>query len=40
MFDYFGIDPLTAPNVVFYNPGKGRHASMIGTFDKSTVEEH
>lgn len=40
LFDYFGIDPLTAPNVVFFNPAKGRHASMIGTFDKATVHEH
>lgn len=40
VFNYFGIDPLTAPNVVFFNPAKGRHASMIGTFDKATVEEH
>lgn len=40
IFNYFGIDPLTAPNVVFYNPAKGKHASMIGTFDKNTVLDH
>jgi len=40
VFDYFGIDPLSAPNVVFYNPSKGRHGTMIGTFHKATVEKH
>jgi hypothetical protein len=34
------VDPFQVPTVVYYYPEKSLQGSMIGKFDKSTIEEH
>lgn len=40
MLDYFDINPMYVPTVVFYYPEKNKYAHLIGKFDKDTIASH
>lgn len=40
MLEYFDVNPMFVPTVVFYYPEKNKYAHLIGKFDKETVQAH
>mmetsp|Transcript_1861 Transcript_1861/g.1309 ORF Transcript_1861/g.1309 Transcript_1861/m.1309 type:complete len:89 (+) Transcript_1861:1335-1601(+) len=40
MLDYFDVNPMFVPTVVFYYPEKNKYSQLIGKFDFETIQEH
>lgn len=39
-FQWFNVDPNFMPTVVYYAPEVNKHASLIGNFNKESLQEH
>mmetsp|Transcript_24206 Transcript_24206/g.23781 ORF Transcript_24206/g.23781 Transcript_24206/m.23781 type:complete len:219 (+) Transcript_24206:1528-2184(+) len=40
MLEYFEVNSMFVPTVVYYYPEKNKYAHLIGKFDKATIQDH
>jgi hypothetical protein len=40
IFQWFNVDPNFMPTIIYYSPEHGKHANLIGKFDKESLIEH
>ena len=40
VFSYFDVEPTSLPTVVFLHTGHNIYSTLIGTFDKDTIESY